>query len=62
MIEKEHSMNRKSLFALILILLLAVLSILGLPFMTHKIEQHAESITPTVTATPQPSEDFFEIP
>ena len=55
-------MNRKSLFALILILLLAVLSILGLPFMTHKIEQHAESITPTVTATPQPSEDFFEIP
>lgn len=50
-------MNRKSIFALILILLLAAVSIFGLPFMTHKIEQHAESLTPTVTATPQPNDD-----
>ena len=55
-------MNRKSILALILILLLAVISILGLPFMTHKIEQKAESLTPTVTATPQPNEDFAETP
>ena len=51
-------MNRKSILALILILLLAVLSILGLPFMTHKIEQNAESLMPTVTATPQPNDDY----
>ena len=60
-------MNRKSILALILILLLAVLSILGLPFMTHKIEQNAESLTRTVTATPQPNDnsnsmDFIEAP
>jgi len=51
-------MKRKSVFALILILLLAVLSILGLPFMTHKIEQNAESLMPTVTATPLPDDDL----
>ena len=55
-------MKRKSVFALILILLLAAVSILGLPFMTHKIEQNAESLMPTVTATPQPNEDFTETP
>ena len=57
MMEKELPMNRKSISALILILLLAAVSIFGLPFMTHKIEQHAESLTPTVTATPQPNDD-----
>ena len=51
-------MKRKSVFALILILLLAVLSILGLPFMTHKIEQNTESLMPTVTTTPQPNDDY----
>ncbi len=60
MMEKELPMNRKSIFALILILLLAAVSILGLPIMTHKTEQKAESLTPTVTATPQPNEDFIE--
>ena len=57
MMEKELPMNRKSISALILILLLAAVSIFGLPFMTHKIEQHAESLTPTVTAMPQPNDD-----
>ena len=56
-LKKELPMNRKSIFSLILILLLAAVSIFGLPFMTHKIEQHAESLTPTVTATPQPNDD-----
>ena len=51
-------MNRKSIFSLILILLLAAVSIFGLPFMTHKIEQHAETIMQTVTATPQPNDDY----
>ena len=52
-------MNRKSIFALILILLLAAVSILGLPFMVDRMEQRAESFTPTVTATPQPNEDSY---
>ena len=51
-------MNRKSISALILILLLAVLSILGLPFMVDRMEQRAESFTPTFTATPQPNDDY----
>ena len=55
-------MNRKSIFVLILILLLAAVSILGLPIMTHKIDQKAESLTPMVTATPPPNEDFTETP
>ena len=50
-------MNKKSMIAVLLIILLATISVLGLPFMTHKIEQHAESLTPTVTATPQPNDD-----
>ena len=51
-------MNKKSMIAVLLIILLATISVLGLPFMTHKIEQHAESITQTVTMTPQPNNDF----
>ena len=51
-------MNKKSMIAVLLIILLAAVSVLGLPFMTHKIEQHAESITRTVTMTPQPNNDF----
>ena len=51
-------MNKKSMIAVLLIILLAAVSVLGLPFMTHKIEQHAESITQTVTMTPQPNNDF----
>ncbi len=50
-------MNKKSMIAVLLIILLAAISVLGLPFMTHKIEQHAESITQTVTMTPQPNND-----
>ena len=51
-------MNKKSIVVVLLIVLLAAVSVLGLPFMTHKIEQNAESLTPTVTATPQPNDDY----
>ena len=49
-------MNKKSVIAVLLIVLLAAVSILGLPFMVDRIEQHAESITSTVTATPVPDD------
>ncbi len=52
-------MNKKSMIAVLLIILLAAVSVLGLPFMTHKMEQYAESLTPTVTSTPLPNDDFF---
>lgn len=52
-------MNKKSMIAVLLIILLAAVSVLGLPFMTHKMEQHAESLMPTVTSTPLPNDDFF---
>ena len=60
-------MNKKSMIAVLLIILLATISVLGLPFMTHKIEQNAESLTRTITATPQPNDDsnsmdFIEAP
>ncbi len=42
-------MNKKSVIAVLLIVLLAAVSVLGLPFMVDRIEQHAESITSTVT-------------
>lgn len=51
-------MNKKSMIAVLLIILLAAISVLGLPFMTYKIEQHAESIMQTVTVTPQPNDDY----
>ena len=51
-------MNKKSMIAVLLIILLAAVSVLGLPFMTHKMEQHAESLMQTVTATPQPNDDY----
>ena len=53
-------MNKKSMIAVLLIVLLAAVSVFGLPFMTHKIEQNAESLTPTVTATPLP-DDYYSI-
>ena len=53
-------MNKKSIMAVLLIVLLAAVSILGLPYMTHKIEQNAESLTPTVTATPLP-DDYYSM-
>ncbi len=51
-------MNKKSIVIVLLIVLLATVSILGLPFMVDRIEQHAEALTPTVTATPQPNDDY----
>lgn len=51
-------MNKKSIIAVLFILLLAVASILGLPLMAHRIERHAESVMPTVTATPLPDDDL----
>ena len=49
-------MNKKSMLALILFLLLAIASILGLPFMVRSIERRAEKETPMVTVTPYPVE------
>ena len=51
-------MNKKSVIAVLLIVLLAAVSVLGLPFMVDRIEQHAESITSTVTATPAPDDGY----
>ena len=50
-------MNKK-IIVVLLIVLLATVSILGLPFMVDRIEQHAEALTPTVNATPQPNDDY----
>lgn len=52
-------MNKKSMIAVLLIILLAAVSVLGLPFMVDRMEQYAESLTPTVTSTPLPNDDFF---
>ena len=49
-------MNKKSMLALILFLLLAIASILGLPFMVRSIERRVENETPMVTVTPYPVE------
>ena len=51
-------MNKKSIIAVLLIILLAAASILGLPIMAHRIEKYAESVMPTVTATPLPDDDL----
>lgn len=51
-------MNKKSMIAVLLIVLLAAVSVLGLHFMVDRIEQHAESITSTVTATPVPDDGY----
>ena len=49
---------RKAIKAFLFILLLTAASILGLPLMAHRIERHAESVMPTVTATPLPDDDL----
>ncbi len=54
-------MNKKSVIAVLLIVLLAAVSVLGLHFMVDWIEQHAESITPMVTATPLPNNDSYSM-
>ena len=51
-------MNKKSIIAVLLIILLAAASILGLPLMAHRIEKYAESVMPTVTATPLSDDDL----
>lgn len=51
-------MNKKSVIAVLLIVLLVAVSVLGLPFMVDRIEQHAESITSTVTVTPVPDDGY----
>ena len=53
-------MNKKSIMAVLLIVLLAAVSILGLPFMVDRMERHTEGLTPTVTATPLP-DDYYSI-
>ena len=49
-------MNKKSMLALILFLLLAIASVLGLPLMARSIERRAEIKMPMVTVTPYPVE------
>ena len=51
-------MSKKSIIAVLFILLLTAASILGLPLMAHRIEKYAESVMPTVTATPHPDDDL----
>ena len=51
-------MNKKSVIVVFLIVLLAAASVIGLPFMVDRIEQHAGILTPTVTATPQLNDDY----
>lgn len=54
-------MNRKSILAILLILLLAAGSILGLPLFARCVERKAENAVSTVTATPAPVyEDWDE--
>lgn len=50
-------MNKKSTLALILFLLLAIASILGLPFMIRSIERRAGNKIPMVTITPYPVDE-----
>lgn len=54
-------MNKKSMIAVLLIVLLAAVSVLGLPFMVNRMEQHVESLTPMVTATPLPNGDSYSM-
>ena len=53
-------MSKKSIIAVLFILLLTAASILGLPLMAHRIEKYAESVMPTVTATPLPDDDDLD--
>ena len=51
-------MNEKSVIAVLLIVLLAAVSVLGLPFMVDRMELNAETIIPMVTVTPLPNDDY----
>lgn len=45
-------MNKKSIAVVCLLLLLALISVLGLPLMTRSMERRAESLVRMVTAAP----------
>ena len=47
-------MNKKSVSAVLLILLLAAASILGLPLLARSIERRAENAVSAITASPVP--------
>lgn len=47
-------MNRKSILAVLVILLLAAAALLGLPRMVRRIQEQAESAPVVVTCTPEP--------
>ena len=51
-------MNKKSMIAVLLIVLLAAVSVFGLPFMTHKIEQNS-MIYNSLTTCLQVDNDFW---
>ena len=53
-------MNKKSFFAILLILLLTAASILGLPFLARSIERRAENAASAVTASPVPVYDDID--
>lgn len=50
-------MNKKSIFAILLILVLVAASILGLPLLARSIERRAENAAPAVAASPVPVYD-----
>lgn len=53
-------MNKKSVLVVLLILLLATASILGLPLLARNIERRAENAAPAVTAAPVPLYDDID--
>ncbi len=53
-------MNKKSILAVLLILLLATASILGLPLLSGSVTRRAENAAPVVTATPAPVYDDWD--
>ena len=54
-------MNEKSMIAVLLIVLLAAVSVLGLPFMVDRMELNAETIIPMVTVTPLPNNNSYSM-
>lgn len=48
-------MSKKSILAVLAILLLVAASLLGLPRMVRRIQEKAESVPVVVTCTPEPA-------
>lgn len=50
-------MNKKTIIAVLLIVLLAAVSILGLPLAVRSVEYRTEKAAPTVIVTPEPFQE-----